>query len=172
MLLGLSAQKSCGKITADCSSELLFWCKLSYFREGGRLNSDCGKRKVGNQSNSYKAGSETAEEANHRARCSHLRVQRSTTHVTMLTLNPSTPVQNLPAQAGRPRLLFTQDHFLNATCLCSIYSCTSSDTRSIKARTSNRSSSRNLNSNVQFKNTTPAGGDTQLPARYLLPPLQ
>ena len=158
MLLGWSAQKPCSKITADCSSELLFWCKLSYFREGGGLNSACGKRKVGNQSNTYKAGTETVHEANHcGARCSHLRVRRSTTNIFTLMLNPPTPTQNLQAQAGRPCPFLTLDHFLNTTWLCSIYSRTSSDTSSIKARASNTNSSRNLNRNIQFSKYNSCG---------------
>lgn len=150
MLLGWSAQKLCGKIAADCSLELLFWCKLSYFREGAGLNSACGKRKAGNQSNSYKADSETVEEANHRAWHSHLRVRRSTTNFITLMLNIPTPTQNLPAQAGRPCPFLTQDHLLNTAWLCSIYSCTSGDTSSTKARASNTNGSRNLNRNIQF----------------------
>lgn len=170
MLLGRSAQKPCGKITADCSSELLFCCKLSYFREGGGLNSACGKRKAGNQSNSYEAGTETVQEANHHARCRHLRVRRSTTNVITLMLNPSTATQNLPAEAGRPSLLPTQDHFLNTIRLCSIYSCTSGDTSSIKARASNANSSRNINRNIQFRKYNSCGW--RYAAYLLLPPQQ
>jgi len=122
MLLGWSAQKPCGKITADCSSEQRFWCKLSYFRDRGGLNSARGKRKVGNQNNSYKAGTGTAREANHHAWCSHLRVWRSTTNPITLMLNPPTPAQNVPAEAGRPCLLLSRDRFWNTTWLCSAYS--------------------------------------------------
>lgn len=118
------------------------------------MSSACGERKAGNQSNSYRAGTEAEQEANHCRRCCHPHVLRSTMNSITLKLNPPTPTQNLPAQAGRPHPLLTHVHFWNTVWLCSVSSHTSSDTSSKKAIVSNTKSSRNLSRNTQFINTT------------------